>query len=280
MAKKNTGKEYEKIVAAIHRQFNDTAIIKENEKIIGKSGIERQIDVSIRSQVIGYDILIIIQAKDYNKYKVDIEKVDSLIGTLQDVNASKGILVSNSGFSDGAVKRAKQDGRIDLVSVVDVENNKIRTKVGIPTLVNAISVLSFSIQIKETSDIESYFTQQDLSEAKLKFIKLWNEGRLNINTGEHEYVDNQVVGIQQKREIIYQYTVTKKSYFKNIGLEKGSGIFNVSNNSFKTKSITTQAIQIQDIFTTWEELSGNDDKKWTLKLDLVSTLPEVVYLTH
>lgn len=279
MAKKNTGKEYEKIVAAIHRQFNDTAIIKENEKIIGKSGKERQIDVSIRSQVIGYDILIIIQAKDYNRYKVDIEKVDSLIGTLQDVNASKGILVSNSGFSDGAVKRAKQDGRIDLVSVVDVENNKIRTKVGIPTLVNAISVQSFSIQIKETSAIESYFTQQDLSEAKLKFIKLWNEGKLDINTGEHEYVDNQVVSIQQKREIIYQYTVTKKSYFKNIGLEKGSGILNVSNNSFKTKSMTTQAIQIQDIFTTWEELSDKDDKKWTLKLDLVSTLPEAVYLT-
>lgn len=62
------GKEYEKIVAAIHRQFAGDANVTENEIITGKSGQPRQIDVSIRTIVDGaYTILVVIDCKNYKR---------------------------------------------------------------------------------------------------------------------------------------------------------------------------------------------------------------------
>ncbi|MBC7804688.1 MAG: hypothetical protein H7145_00870 [Akkermansiaceae bacterium] len=48
------------------------------------------------ASIIGYPLLIIIECKDY-KCRVEIGKVDELIGKIDDVGAARGILVSDSG---------------------------------------------------------------------------------------------------------------------------------------------------------------------------------------
>lgn len=47
------------------------------------------------------------------KAKVDIKTVDAFIGFLEDVGADKGVLITTTGFTSGAEKRAKAAG-IDL----------------------------------------------------------------------------------------------------------------------------------------------------------------------
>jgi len=272
---KNTGEEYEHIVSAIHKQFGGTATITDDEKIKGKSGIIRQIDVAIRSQVAGYDVLIIIQAKDY-KRKVDIEKVDSLIGTLVDVGAAKAVLVSDSGFTKGAIGRAREDGHIELVSVIDVENQKLKARIGIPTLAEIIGVESMAMKIEEKSKIQFVFTSQMMHEARMKFNRLWNEGKLKEHVGEQEYVDVLIDKPEQKFAITYSYNVVKKFYFKAIGLQKGSGIFTVTSNSFRSKSITTEIIQLSEIVTTWKEVDISWKAKAVIDFGLVAALPDVI----
>jgi hypothetical protein len=130
------GKEYELIVAAIHRQFDDAAEVKCDESIIGvESGIQRQIDVVVRNNIAGYDVLIIVECKDYKK-SVDIGRVDELIGKMRDVKAQMAVLVSDSGFTEGAIRRASGDGHIRLVSVIDTMNGKLRSRIALPVQVN------------------------------------------------------------------------------------------------------------------------------------------------
>ena len=125
------GLRYEKIVADIHRQFAGNAVVTENETIIGKSGRKRQIDVALRTDVAGYQVLVVVECKDYQR-RVGIGKVDELIGKIDDVGAAKGILVSDSGFDSGAVDRAKSDSRIELASVIDTTNGALRSRIGLP----------------------------------------------------------------------------------------------------------------------------------------------------
>src|SRR4051812_963460 len=107
MAKSKKWREYEKMITRIYQELEPLAVVTHNDKIIGKdSKIERQIDVSIRTKVAGHEILIIVQAKDY-KSPPDVNVVGELATVIKDVGASKGILISNAGFTEGAINLAK-----------------------------------------------------------------------------------------------------------------------------------------------------------------------------
>jgi len=126
------GEEYQTIVAAIHRQFAGDASVTEDEHIVGlESKQPRQIDVAIRKNVVGYEVLLVVDCKDY-KRRVDVGRVDALIGVVDDVRAARGILVSDSGFTRGAIERAKGSGKIDLVSVIDTEDGRLRCRISLP----------------------------------------------------------------------------------------------------------------------------------------------------
>ncbi len=77
-----------------------------NEMLLGLSGIPRQVDVSIRFDDDGASRLGIVECKHLNK-KVDIGKVDGMIGKQRDLGADFGMIVSSKGFSDGAIAHAK-----------------------------------------------------------------------------------------------------------------------------------------------------------------------------
>ena len=54
-------KQFEKLVAKIQADLAGNAVVTHNDKIVGKhTGIERQVDVSIRGLIGQYPILIVI----------------------------------------------------------------------------------------------------------------------------------------------------------------------------------------------------------------------------
>jgi hypothetical protein len=80
--------------------------VKWSEKLIDRSGTERQLDVTIRTKTGPHEVLGIIQCK-YEKRPVTITDVEAFISIKQDLNAGLAIMVSRSGYQEGALAKAK-----------------------------------------------------------------------------------------------------------------------------------------------------------------------------
>lgn len=127
------GEEYELLVEKIYRELEPNAEIKQNDFLEGhNSKTKRQIDLSIKSQVAGTKILIIIQAKDYSK-KSDIKDISVFAEVIKDVKANKGILICNKGFTKAAINLAKFHG-IELLSAHSAINKRWSLELKIPVL--------------------------------------------------------------------------------------------------------------------------------------------------
>lgn len=122
-----TWKEYETAVYEECQRvyyFRDAEIIKDTH-IVGKySGVKRQIDVLVK--LLKDDVVtstIIVECKYYGT-KIDVKRVDSFIGCIEDVGADKGIIVSEKGFTKAAISRAhkgKDDIEVEIVSLGDLQ---------------------------------------------------------------------------------------------------------------------------------------------------------------
>src|SRR5207302_6838585 len=132
-------------------------------------------------------VLIVAECKDY-KRRVGIDKVDELIGKIDDIRAVMGVLVSNSGFSEDAERRAAQDPRIQLASVVDVENDKIRAVIAIPFLCDFRAP---ELRLSVTVSAKVQFAPDDgfVADLRRRFIERWNAGKLDAELGNDEYTE-------------------------------------------------------------------------------------------
>ena len=72
-------KEFEKPVARVQADLAGNGVVTHNDKIIGNiTGVERQIDVSIRGRIGQYDTLIVIECKDLGR-PLDVKDVEEFI---------------------------------------------------------------------------------------------------------------------------------------------------------------------------------------------------------
>ncbi|HEX8853934.1 MAG TPA: restriction endonuclease, partial [Pyrinomonadaceae bacterium] len=84
----NKWKKFEDLAAHIQRRLSPEAVVRQNEYILGKrSKRKRQIDITVRKEVRPYELLIVIDCKDY-KRPVDVKDVESFIGLTKDVGAN------------------------------------------------------------------------------------------------------------------------------------------------------------------------------------------------
>lgn len=89
------------------------ATVTWNEDING-----RQFDVVIRFKFQFYDYLVLIECKDWS-IPVKAEKVDAFVTKAKDAGANKSIMVSASGFQDGARTVARQH-KIELYTLKEI----------------------------------------------------------------------------------------------------------------------------------------------------------------
>jgi predicted helicase len=96
--------------------------LKKNDHIIGQhSKVKRQIDISVREKMVGKEVLGIIECKFFNR-KIDVKIVDGFIGFLRDVKANFGIIITNKGYTKGAINRAKvEDIKLDIVDFAHLD---------------------------------------------------------------------------------------------------------------------------------------------------------------
>jgi len=101
-------KLYEKAIARIEESYPNCEVTHDHKVIGIRSEVERQVDVWI-SATVGHNhtVTVAIECRCFDEKPVQIKDVDAFYGFLEDVGADKGVLVSHTGFTDGAEKRAK-----------------------------------------------------------------------------------------------------------------------------------------------------------------------------
>lgn len=82
------------------------------------SKTKRQVDILVEGKAAGFNIRVIIDCKYFNK-KVDVKDVESFLSFLQDLKASKGILITNNGYSQAAYNRAEYDSQDIELRIID-----------------------------------------------------------------------------------------------------------------------------------------------------------------
>ena len=122
----------QELAATIYKELAPGASVIHDDHIAGKSGINRQIDVSIRSQVAGHHLLTVVDTKDLGR-PVEIGDVDEFASVVDDVSANKGVLISRHGYTEGARRSAILRG-LDLCRAHDSKSRKWNQDIEVPIL--------------------------------------------------------------------------------------------------------------------------------------------------
>lgn len=254
------GRYYEEKSAEIVQKHNPQAQVYQGIRIVGKlTNLKREVDVQLvdPSQ---YDS-IIFECKDH-KAKVDIELVESLVTKLLDLGSKKGAIVSNSGFTKGAYRAAEAHG-IDLLSIIDSEDEQIRTKVYAPQITEDIYVSKASLSLNNIR--EQYRLAPDLSGILIKtsdgdvswskvLAKHWNEIHMKNNPQPGDFFvkieDGTIIDLLGKSipvgEIRIRYIVEKRYYLRNLELIETQGIYDVAKQTYQTNGMKTEVIKVED----------------------------------
>ena len=117
------GDEFENLAKKIFDTLaaKDTSTVVDGPKVFleGKDG-KREFDLVLRSQVAGFDLLTVVECRDY-RGRLDVSHLDGFVSKMEDVNANKGILISRNGFSNKAKKKANRLG-VDLIFAQDAQS--------------------------------------------------------------------------------------------------------------------------------------------------------------
>lgn len=278
--KDNKWKKFEELVTEVQKNLSPDAIVKHNDFMIGnRSGRKRQIDVSIKQKIGQYNILIIIDCKDYTE-PVDLNDIESFIGLVEDVQANKGAIVSASGFTSGAKKRAEDVG-IGLYRLVDTGRHAWQAFVSIPMLCDFRKpIFNFKFastiygpfklpnpQIYDFSKLTVY-NNEDKPMGKVieLFVKAWNTGKLSDQIGEHKDVvfTDEISKIEVNGNLFFvrittNYYIENRLFFGELPIKEISGFSDEIKGGIIAKEFTTGYLDFKEVGTNWKPIKSIKD---------------------
>ena len=113
---KNTGENLESYVQYVYSKLlelddYEDVIVSRNVTIKGKSGATNEFDVFYQFQHLNIDCKVVIECKDWNT-PVPVGVVRDFVAKLEDIGMGQviGVMISKSGYQDGALKYAETSG--------------------------------------------------------------------------------------------------------------------------------------------------------------------------
>lgn len=271
--------DLEKLVAKIQAQLAPNAEILHDQKLDGrKSGRKRQIDVLVRDRIGQYEIMIVIDCKDYKK-PADVKSVEEFYGLCDDVGAQKGVLVCPTGFSAAAKTRA--DGlQIDLYSPVDTDEHKWKLSPEIPAFVDFRSAaISFGIR---SSSPYPFMMPQNFFEALCAYdeadnklgtplevaTRKWNDGIFPDDVGFHKDVnifDHDITlvdngyGKKIPVELYCGLHIRAEYYFGMFPITRISGFKDEIRGGVITNAFEVGILSPEEVSETWKKVNALED---------------------
>ena len=125
----NTGREYESFVARLQQAIlssenistHKNIVVETDKKLVDNCGVDRQFDIFWEYQLGGFTYKTVIECKDHDR-NVSIDKIDALIGKIQDLPDLKAAFATKKGYQSGAKEKAKHN-KIDLLIVRELNDS-------------------------------------------------------------------------------------------------------------------------------------------------------------
>ncbi|HEX5559466.1 MAG TPA: hypothetical protein VFX13_17760 [Gaiellales bacterium] len=126
---------FQTVVAIIHEHMAGDAAVEESAMLTNRvTGELREVDVVVRSQVAGHEVLVGVEATATGR-RADAPWVEKMIGKHADLPTSLLVLVSQAGFSSAARTLASAKG-VSTLAPADLDEGD-----PVHTIVNAIPAL-------------------------------------------------------------------------------------------------------------------------------------------
>jgi len=271
-------KIFEELVATIQKSLAPNAKVTHNEFITGKSGVKRQLDVTVRCNIGQFSILAVIDCKDWRR-PVNIANVGSFADTLEDVSANKGAIVCNAGFTAGAKKRATEKG-IDLLRAVDTASVDWKVQLAASALCDFRHMKGGSFTFKHSSPtpfqippcdfryLEIYKQDKSFNDILINLLyKAWNVGKLPTEIGNHEDLEfineasyTKVDGIYYGPvNILANITVERELFFGQVHIYDSKGFMNDLTGGFTSKSFRLGINTAAEVEEKWQKINNESD---------------------
>jgi hypothetical protein len=123
--------EFQQLIYLIHHQLAPGAEVTESKFLRDKAtGTNREVDIAIETQVGGYALTICVECQKRGRV-VDVEWIEQMIGKHETLPTDKLILVSRSGFTQTARKKASEN-RVETLTIAQAVSANWTTLVGQP----------------------------------------------------------------------------------------------------------------------------------------------------
>jgi len=245
------GSEYEQFVYDKFCAFFPDATITLNDKILGnQSDLVREIDISIKFNFEGKEVLYVVQCKDRGTRPANIVILGEFSSAIKDVGAAKGFLICTSGFAKSNYKYASSIG-IELLTVEDIASDRWRANIEIP-LIYVKKILNYTLhgdviinaqfarkhkripqgRVQFSIDDSMTFSGPANCTTIKKYIQQWMN-QAGAFLGDTVDIDLQNPGLQLKisgvwlkcKELQINLTTTKKYYLKYLAPDEYSQIY-------------------------------------------------------
>lgn len=287
-------KEFEQLAAQIYSELSPTAKVTHNDKVLGiDSGVDRQIDVSIRFKIAGHDVLVVIQARDHDS-PADINDVGEFATVAKDIRANKGILICRSGFTNGANKLARNLG-MDLCRIHDAQSRDWSLEIELPILwidlfpnIQFQMIASFEAGDSFSKNPENWGISTDKGATRItpikSFIRAWNERQISQEVGKvhgirdpnlsnAEILVHDVNGEPAWRPITrlgIVYTVSRRAWLGSFTPEECRGVLNIVDGTFTVSYLPIGEIPLQRD-EDWQEIEDPDQLAVTIPGTIITT---------
>lgn len=290
-------KRFEKQVQQIHRQLAPKgAKIAHDERIIGfDSKIERQVKTTIRYSVGHYDMLLIVDCKDYSD-PIDVDIITSFKSLAKDVRANKAVMISASGYTAPAIEMARSAG-IEARTSLDTEHSEWHSDISIPALISGIGIDSWNVRFSPVPGhlfgIPSHPQQvafplietiapdgTPLGPILVLLREKWRQdeslqvpGQHAFNLAEHVVIRDGANEFHSRIDV--EIRVVRRHYFGPVGVSLQSFREGSITNEMKTDFIDPERIERGEV-PGWVEIPNKDELAVSvmLRMGYVNALPE------
>lgn len=283
-------KKFENKTTQVIKNFNSNSDVYENVYITGKfSKSPRQVDVKLVDSN-DYDFMV-FECKD-KSHSIDTPVVEAFVTKLKDLGARKGAIVSNSPYTKGAQNMANEFD-IDLLHLVDSSDSDIRTVVYATSLIIDVMPKHFNVGfgsssihgvsfVNDVKKLEFVDSDGNSVTAYQIFINLWNNMKeLSHTPGLYTYSvpNNTKIYIQNANgdkvlieNLHFNYEVIEKYFLGSIKIIDTSGIYNVKEKSYRTRSLKTEEIVPYEVEKIWQEINNPNElmNKVSFTMNIVS----------
>jgi hypothetical protein len=252
---------FERVATRIYQLLSPSCQVQHNAMLDGiDSGTKRQIDILIRGNIAGHEILMIVQCKN-EKGNLDLNKIHEFQGVMKDVGANRGVIIAKKGFSKSALRAARRYG-IDCCILHDAETKDWRLELKVPLILEEITPrleFGFGVKLEKGATFDTTLERFQVGGVPIfkRFYDDWNSGKIKLDVSEDLYpLEIADPYIEDQNGVRYAITKFKMTY--KINRKYFLGFVDKLPSSKAIKNLTSNSVELIFLWTDLLNYKGKD----------------------